>query len=500
MTSVEQAAPAPVDAQEIGAMFANEYYTFLNKEPARLHCFYSKDSTLSHGFQGEKETDVCVGQQAIKTKIGGLDFENCRVLVTNIDCQQSLGGSIIIQILGELANRGGPSQKFSQTFLLAEQPKGYYVLNDIFRYLKDDYDDEHIEGQEDEAPKTEEDAPQIQIQVEVGEPVVEDVATPVPIVVETDATKVSETIVTIDIEVPETPVDDKKADKKKIERKPDRKKDNKKEAKKDETSPSPSPSSAPENVEEAQAPVFVEPPKPEALTTWANLTAKNLTQGGTNVAPVKASVTVSTSPTPVPAPVASAPVTKSPVQKPHPHGDRPRVEYHSIYIKNVTERMTLDQLREAFTKFGTVKHLEYARVRNCAFLDFATPDAMNAALKQAHVLVGSEHVLAEERRRNNNSNGFQNRPYYNNNSNNNNNNNNNNSSNSNSNNNNININNNNNNTHQNGSVGSHIPRSEQKPFTNGHQSTQGGRGRGGHRGRGGFHNRPDTAAPTVAVK
>ncbi|KAG0033546.1 hypothetical protein BGZ81_008122 [Podila clonocystis] len=469
MTSVEQAAPAPVDAQEIGAMFANEYYTFLSKEPARLHCFYSKNSTLSHGFQGEKETEVCVGQQAIKTKIGGLDFEDCRVLLTNIDCQQSLGGSIIIQILGELANRGGPSQKFSQTFLLAEQPKGYYVLNDIFRYLKDDYEDEDIEEQEDEAPKTEEDAPQVQIQVEVEEPVVEEVVAPAPIVEETEAIEVSETIVTIDVEVPESPVDDKKTDKKKVERKPDRKKDNKKEAKKDEPSPSSSP--APESAEEA-APVVVEPPKPEAPKTWANLAAKNPTQWGANVAPVKALVTVSTPPAPVPAPVAPAPApAKPPVQKPHPHGDRPRVEYHSVYIKNVTERMTLDQLREAFTKFGTVKHLEYARVRNCAFLDFTTPDAMNAALKQAHVLVGSEHVLAEERRRNTNPNGFQNRPFY-----------------------------NNSNNNQTGSAGSHIPRSEQKPFTNGHQSTQGGRGRGAHRGRGGFHNRPDTAAPTVAVK
>ncbi|KAG0338441.1 hypothetical protein BG000_003944 [Podila horticola] len=422
MTFVEQAAPAPVDAQEIGAIFANEYYTFLSKEPARLHCFYSKNSTLSHGFQGEKETQVCVGQQAIKTKIGSLDFEDCRVLLTNIDCQQSIGGSIIIQILGDLANRGGPAQKFSQTFLLAEQPKGYYVLNDIFRYLKDDYDDEDIEEQEDEAPKTEEDAPQVQIQAEVEEPVVEEVVASPPVVEETEVVKAPETIITIDVEVPETPVDDKKADKKKVERKPDRKKDNK-EIKKDEFSPSSSPSPVSEVVEEAQAPV-VEPPKPEAPKTWANLAAKNTTQRGANVALAKASVTVSTPPAPAPAPVAPAPVAKPPVQKPHPHGDRPRVEYHSVYIKNVTERMTLDQLREAFTKFGTVKHLEYARVRNCAFLDFTTPDAMNAALKQAH----------------------------------------------------------------------------QKPFANGHQSTQGGRGRGGHRGRGGFHNRPDTAAPTVAVK
>ncbi|KAF8949867.1 hypothetical protein BGZ52_004530 [Haplosporangium bisporale] len=482
MTSVEQ---APVDAQEIGAMFANEYYTFLSKEPARLHCFYSKNSTLSHGFQGEA-TEVCVGQQAIKAKIGGLDFEDCRVLLTNIDCQQSFGGSIIIQILGELANRGGPAQKFSQTFLLAEQPKGYYVLNDIFRYMKDDYDDEDIVEEEDEAPKTEEDAPiQIQVEAQLVEPIVEEVvvaSVPVPIV-EEEAIKVTETIIAVEVEAPE-PADDKK-DKKKAERKLDRKKDNKKEIKKDEPSPVSTPT--PE-VEELQAPVVVEPPKPEARKTWANLAANNSTQWGANVAPAKASVTVSAPAPLAPTPAPTSVATKPPSQKPHPHGDRPRVEYHSIYIKNVTERMTLDQLREAFNKFGTVKHLEYARVRNCAFLDFSTPEAMNAALKQAHVPVGSEHVLAEERRRNSNPNGFQNnRPFYNNNNNNNNN--------SNNNNNNANITNNQNN----GSV-SHIPRSEQKPFTNGHQSTQGGRGRGGHRGRGGFHNRPDTVAPAVAVK
>lgn len=50
-------------AQEVGMMFAHEYYTFLNKEPSRLHCFYNKNSTLSHGLQGEN-VDVTHGQQA----------------------------------------------------------------------------------------------------------------------------------------------------------------------------------------------------------------------------------------------------------------------------------------------------------------------------------------------------------------------------------------------------------------------------------------------------
>lgn len=34
-----------------------------------------------------------------------------------------------------------PHHKFVQTFVLAEQPNGYFVLNDIFRYLNDDEDE-----------------------------------------------------------------------------------------------------------------------------------------------------------------------------------------------------------------------------------------------------------------------------------------------------------------------------------------------------------------------
>jgi hypothetical protein len=52
-------------------------------------------------------------------------------------------GGLIVQVLGELSNNGGAWHKFSQTFFLAEQPQGYYVLNDIFRFLKEDIDPEY---------------------------------------------------------------------------------------------------------------------------------------------------------------------------------------------------------------------------------------------------------------------------------------------------------------------------------------------------------------------
>ena len=53
----------PNVANHVGEVFAHEFYTFLNKEPSRLHCFYNKNSTMSHGYQGET-IQVFNGQQA----------------------------------------------------------------------------------------------------------------------------------------------------------------------------------------------------------------------------------------------------------------------------------------------------------------------------------------------------------------------------------------------------------------------------------------------------
>jgi hypothetical protein len=41
------------EAYEIGWMFVQQYYTFLHKEPERLHNFYGKKSNLIHGYEGE---------------------------------------------------------------------------------------------------------------------------------------------------------------------------------------------------------------------------------------------------------------------------------------------------------------------------------------------------------------------------------------------------------------------------------------------------------------
>ena len=62
--SASATASAPshkVDSFEVGWLFVQEYYTFLNRDPNKLHCFYNKKSTFLHGHEGDS-AKTCVGQ------------------------------------------------------------------------------------------------------------------------------------------------------------------------------------------------------------------------------------------------------------------------------------------------------------------------------------------------------------------------------------------------------------------------------------------------------
>ncbi|KAI8910231.1 ubiquitin protease cofactor [Gorgonomyces haynaldii] len=134
-------APKKVNPVEVGWLFVQQYYTFLNTSPERLHLFYNKSSMFIHGYEGETNTEASQGQQEIADQIQKLEFQDCKVLISSVDSQASSQGGVIIQVLGEMSNKGQPSHKFCQTFFLAEQPEGYYVLNDIFRFLREDIED-----------------------------------------------------------------------------------------------------------------------------------------------------------------------------------------------------------------------------------------------------------------------------------------------------------------------------------------------------------------------
>ncbi|KAG5980914.1 hypothetical protein E4U55_003518 [Claviceps digitariae] len=143
-TTYGGADPSPANSNlskdQVGWFFVEQYYTTLSKSPEKLHLFYSKRSQFVYGQEAEV-ANVSVGRQQIQERIKALEFEDCKVRVSNVDTQASFD-NIVIQVIGETSNKGGEPKKFVQTFVLAQQPSGYFVLNDILRYICEEDEDE----------------------------------------------------------------------------------------------------------------------------------------------------------------------------------------------------------------------------------------------------------------------------------------------------------------------------------------------------------------------
>eukprot|EP00794_Sanderia_malayensis_P007033 gene7033-7822_t len=136
---------ATISPQSIGREFVRQYYTMLHKDPTQMHRFYMKHSLFTHGsLQNYRPMEPIIGQEAIHAKIMQLGYSGCYSKIRSVDSQKTINGGVVVQVVGELSNRGMPMRKFTQTFVLkAESPKNYYVFNDIFRYQ-----DEEIESEE----------------------------------------------------------------------------------------------------------------------------------------------------------------------------------------------------------------------------------------------------------------------------------------------------------------------------------------------------------------
>lgn len=62
--------------------------------------------------------------------------------MSNVDSLSS-NDNIVIQVIGETSTKVSPEpRKFAQTFVLAKQPSGYFVLNDVWRYINDEEEEQ----------------------------------------------------------------------------------------------------------------------------------------------------------------------------------------------------------------------------------------------------------------------------------------------------------------------------------------------------------------------
>jgi hypothetical protein len=68
------------------------------------------------------------------------------------------------------------------------------------------------------------------------------------------------------------------------------------------------------------------------------------------------------------------------------------------YVRNVTEGVKAEELRAALSSFGELVYFDINRQKNCAFVEFATPAAYQAAFAASPYQVGGESIVVEPRR------------------------------------------------------------------------------------------------------
>ncbi|GER45299.1 nuclear transport factor 2 family protein [Striga asiatica] len=135
--ATETATPQPPpSAQVVGNAFVEQYYHILHHSPELVHRFYQDVSVLSRPDPNGLMKTVTT-MKSINDTICSLDYKNYKAEIKTADAQDSYKDGVVVQVTGCLTGPDNLKKKFLQTFFLAPQDKGYYVLNDIFRYVEE---------------------------------------------------------------------------------------------------------------------------------------------------------------------------------------------------------------------------------------------------------------------------------------------------------------------------------------------------------------------------
>ncbi|KAA8550705.1 hypothetical protein F0562_002389 [Nyssa sinensis] len=132
--------PAPVSAVQVGSYFVGRYYHVLQQQPEYAHQFYTDASTMLR-VDGD-ETESASAMLQIYTLITSLNFTS--IEIKTINSLESWSGGVLVVVSGSVKTKDFLGRrKFVQTFLLAPQEKGYFVLNDIFHFVNEEVIHQH---------------------------------------------------------------------------------------------------------------------------------------------------------------------------------------------------------------------------------------------------------------------------------------------------------------------------------------------------------------------
>ncbi|CAK9147951.1 unnamed protein product [Ilex paraguariensis] len=324
---------------------------------------------------------LCCYIQAINDKIQSLDYKNYKAEIKTADAQDSYQGGVIVLVTGCLTGKDDMRRKFTQTFFLAPQEKGYFVLNDVFRYVEESdllgTSSASVNGFYDSAPT----AP-LTSEPEPAHVPDHPAFDPETTLEDEDLHDGAEVCDPSDDEegsvIEEELVDEPPAHFSQNET---------------ITIVSSDPSTAQEEKKSYASIVKVpKVSKPLMVVYVPSSSVRGL--------PAHVDQLALDSAKPSPEPEASAPTSDS---APESSGAHEEAEGHSIYVRNLPMNAMPAQLEEEFKKFGSIKP-SGIQVRSnkqgfCfGFVEFESLDSMQNAIKASPVTIGGRQAVVEEKR------------------------------------------------------------------------------------------------------
>ncbi|EXC04479.1 Putative G3BP-like protein [Morus notabilis] len=401
---------SPVSAEVVGNAFVGQYYKILHHSPELVHRFYQDSSSLSRpDATGTMATVTTMKASiftfhilgcacssmfgfgfkflvsenfiAINEKILSLKYEDYTAEITTADAQESYEKGVIVLVTGCLTGTDNIRKKFTQTFFLAPQDKGYYVLNDVFRFVEES---KVLQVNSVPVNGISENAQEVSLAAE-PEPTTHSPDNPV-----VDPANPSEEEDPNDGAEVYDPSDDE--DSSVVE---------------DEVVEPPSHSSWNRSL-----PVVDSAPETQEdipKKSYASIVMKASTTPTPAYVPNRAVVRTTTTNTDqqssnsakhAPVVGVSAPSGSGAPESDSAHEE---TEGHSIYVRNLPYDATVEQLEEEFKKFGPIKR-DGIQVRSSkqgfcfGFVEFESLSSMNSALQASPLTIGDRQAVVEEKR------------------------------------------------------------------------------------------------------
>lgn len=380
MQSSSPAAALP-SAQVIGNAFVEQYYHVLHRSPELVYKFYQDSSILSRPEPDGTMTSVAT-MQAINEKMQSMDYKNYKAEIKTADAQDSYQEGVMVLVTGCLTGTDNVKRKFTQTFFLAPQEKGYFVLNDIFRY---------VDVEEKEASETTAFFVNGTIDIPVGVPSTSD---PEPTLVADNAAfnsapapEAEDVQNGAEICDPSDIEEGSVLEEEVIQELPSKSQD-------EMVTIAVSDLSAAQEEKISYASI-VRVPKSTARSTTVYIPTSNA-----RAAPTNANQQAHVSEKAYPNAQGSAYSVDG-----TPGSSNIQEEGYSIYVRNLPMNATAQQLEQEFKKFGSIKH-DGIQVRSnkqgfCfGFVEFESLESMQKAITASTISIGGRQAAVEEKRTN----------------------------------------------------------------------------------------------------